>query len=676
MGLPTIAANIRFEFSRTMNHPTATNPSAAEEWESAPGFYQARVHWLLGHESSWVECYFHAATERVFPWTRARLSDEYGVIAIYRFDQVTEEFNEMGRVWKAYGRDLLYGSIDNYLRSPRIYREPGATDIDPNYTEWDIIPPSALTSCEDLRKRYGPNDFRVTSHDCVFETNADRDAYLAFINDEAAYATNPWKLGPNYTSKGVRRGWVFKDIHRHAAGHATAASRPILAVYNRSNTDSASDIIDSNFSQAQAGGAGANALAHDVAISWPWIPPDTQNAATLPGTTPDDSPVPTKTTLRETGYDYRHVWPGKSDAWAASGQALEVFQRGSQQWDDSACFTCGDTPPRSGKCPSGTRLCYWVVCGQSPYAPVSYVNFDHFPTRKEVALRAADAPDVPSTAEMSIFIPGTIGTICIITIFDTVLANYNFSPPATIAEWQDRFQLRHIPVRRTEFTNDPNGPYIPRRQAPGAGRLLSYIETNACQRGPGCGGVDFAFPSDIKPECIGTYGCYPCTAPCPPDPRCLENPPDPCCVDDICWICPDLCFPCNSEFTDAECAANGCTSDPSRRLLPQTLQDRTEVTRLLIDSPVWTKCNKKLRVCEMLNDCRDLPCPRCIRAQEGGHQLAIGGILFWWMTPRIPAGIPEPHESPGTCLGSNDHIAVWTSNVELDKDFLCYEPAT
>jgi hypothetical protein len=684
MGLPFITANARFDFSRTMNHPSASAPTDGETWEKALGFYEAKIHWLLGDEPSWVECWFHAGTDRVFPWTRVRLSDEYGIIAVYRLDQVTEEFGDMGRVWKAYGRDLLYGSVDNYLRSPRIYTQPGATDIDPNYTEWNILHPSVVSTCEDLAKKFGPDDERVTSHDCAFETNAERDAYLSSINAESSYATDAQKLGPNYTSKGIRRGWVFKDIHRHAAGTPLAGSRPILGVYNRSDTDLESDIIDSNFSQAQAGGSGANALARDVSITWPWLPEVT---GTLPGTTPGDAPIPIAAPETvESGYDYRQVWPGKADPFAGSGQALEVFQRGSQVWDDSVCFSCGektpgpggppDGPPGPGGsvCPGGGRICYFVTCAQTPYLPVSHTFFDHLPTRAEVLNRSIDTPDVPSQAEQSIIVPATLGTICVISVFDSVLANYNFNRPYTITEWINRHMLRHIPVRRTEFTNDPAGPYIARRAAAGAGRLLSYIESNGCERGPGCEGVAFAFPSDVD-GCDGTYDCHPCTAACPPDPRCLESPANPCCIDDICHICPVLCFPCNSEFTNAECAAGGCTSDPSRLILPQTLNDRTEVTNVTLNAPVWTKCGPAgMRVCKVHGDCSVLKCGGCIRAQDGGRQVAIGGIAFWWMTPTIPDGIPLPSESFGTCLGSNDHIAVWTSNAALDGDFLCYEP--
>lgn len=602
MGLPFITANARFEFSRTMNHPTATAPVDVETWESAPGFYESKVHWLLGHEPSWVECWFHAGTDHVFPWTRARLSDEYGVIAIYRLDQVTEEFGDRGRVWKAYGRDALYGTVDNYMRSPRISTQPGATDADPGYTEWPVVPPGQLVSCETLLRQADGDTTRFdyqncllavdctgagTPVDCTFKTDADRDTILSGLNAESNYSTQPDKLGPNYTGKGVRRGWVFKDIHRHSAGSAEAESRPILGVYNRSDSDLDSDVIDSNFSQAQAGGSGANALARDVSISWPWAQSD---APAVPGGNSLDDPVPVPSTETiEAGYDYRHVWPGKADQFAVSGQALEVFQRGGLEWDDSVCFSCGERTPGGG-CPNGKRLCYFVTCTPSPFVRPSHEMFDHFPTR-------AEAIGVAETSAN----PLIVGTQCVISVFDSALGTYSYAPPGSLTEWIGRHQLRQIPVRRTEFTNDSAGPYIVRDQP--VGRAIGLIGSSACQRGPGCPDCEgklYAFPSIITEDCEGQYDCFQCSEEeCPPDPRCSKVPPDPCCLPDLCYICPQFCFPCNQEFTDAECVAGGC-DDPFRLIVNEAVLDRVTSNSRFTQTPVWSMCNGTIRVCREL----------------------------------------------------------------------------
>ena len=329
-----------------MNHPTATNPAAAEVWETAPGLYEARLHWTLGREPDWIECWLHAGTARVFPWTRVRAYDEAGVLAIYRFDQVQEEFTESGRIWKAYGRDALYGVTDNYLRPDRADRQAGATSQDAAYTEWPSLvadpayPNQELVSRDTLRVKFGSDDARVTNEDpatrlWAFETDAELDTFLTTHTAESSYSTEPNKIGPNYEGKGVRRGWVFKDIFRHSAGSFDSASRPVLAVYNRpppsfdTPEDEAAyygslaaqegEALDSNFSQAQAGGAGANALAYDVAVSWPW-----HNSAT-----PDS------------GYDYRTVWPGNVGAFAPSGQAVELARRGDFVFDPNQCIDGG-----------------------------------------------------------------------------------------------------------------------------------------------------------------------------------------------------------------------------------------------------------------------------------------------------------------------------------------------
>ena len=348
-------ANVKFEFS-DMNHPVAGDTSGSEVWTTAQGFFKATIHWELGHTPDWIDCYFHAAESRQFPWTRVRATDENGAIGIWRFDHIEEQFEGGSRQWRAVGRCALYGVVDNYLRSPRIKAEEDPdNDDDPGYTEWPIIPPSSLTTLEDLEDR--AKDVRTVgcariqdvtgcgsaadpctledalgttiveggsqffkSLPCVFDRNSDRDTFLVNNFSESRYNQEPSKLGPNYMSKGVRRGWVFKDIMRHSSGSFDSASRPILAVYNRSlgsePITNEGSVIRSNFQQSQSPGAGANALAYDVAISWPWI-----------GSSTGDS-----------GYDYRTVWPGKTDTYAPSGQAVELKQRGQFAWDDDQCW--------------------------------------------------------------------------------------------------------------------------------------------------------------------------------------------------------------------------------------------------------------------------------------------------------------------------------------------------
>ena len=355
-------ANVKFEFSN-MQHPTAGTPADSEVWTAAPGFFKAVLHWELGHTPDWIDCYFHAAQTREFPWVRVRATDENGAIGIWRFDTIEEQFEGGSRQWHATGRCALYGVVDNYLRSPRIKAEEDPdNDDDSGYTDWPIIPPAGLLTHEDLVaadknakstvdcKRMqdetgcGSSDDPCTLADalsttiipggsqflkslpCVFKDNSDRDTFLDNNFAESRFNQETDKLGPNYTAKGVRRGWVFKDIMRHASGSVGSESRPILAVYNRSlgglgSISGEGSIINSNFQQSQVAGAGANALAYDVAISWPWL----------------------ESTTGDSGYDYRTVWTGKDDAYVPSGQAVEIAQRGQFEWDDEQSF--GPTEP-------------------------------------------------------------------------------------------------------------------------------------------------------------------------------------------------------------------------------------------------------------------------------------------------------------------------------------------
>ena len=346
-----------------MNHPEAGAPADSEVWTKASGLFKAMLHWELGHTPDWIDCYFHAAQDREFPWVRVRATDENGPIGIWRFDTIEEQFEGGSRQWRATGRCALYGAVDNYMRSPRIKAEEDPdNDDDPGYTEWPIIHQTSLFTYDVLkltdmhasrtvhcglmqaRTGCGSYDDPCTMEDalatpiiaggvqnlnylpCVFATFDDRDAFLDNNFAESRYNQETDKLGPNYSTKGVRRGWVFKDIMRHASGSVGAESRPILAVYNRSlgglgSIAGEGSPINSNFQQSQVAGAGANTLAYDVAISWPW----------LGSGTPDS------------GYDYRTVWPGKTDLYAPSGQAVELAQRGQFEWDDDQSF--GPTEP-------------------------------------------------------------------------------------------------------------------------------------------------------------------------------------------------------------------------------------------------------------------------------------------------------------------------------------------
>jgi len=479
-------ANIRFEFS-DMNHPTAGDPVGGEAWQSAPAFYEAELHWLLGHTPDYIECYFHAADQRQFPWTRVRAYDENGVIGIWRFDTIEEQFEATQRVWRAVGRCVLYGAVDNYMRSPRIKADQAMAegdpdlDDDPGYTEWPIIPPKLLVTLEDLEHRFAEDHFRVRScatlieetgcggalspcsgggdeeqdcdtgehshgnfpychpdgiihtgsqeaaylaagSPCIYDRNTDRDEFLLNNFAESRYNVEESKLGPNYVWKGVRRGWVFKDILRHSAGTHSAASRPILGVYNRTKvndnpiTDEGNP-IRSNFQQSQVAGAGSSALAYDVAVSWPWI-------------IPEDTSEIERQALGEyegdSGYDYRTVWPGKTDTYAPSGQAVEIFQRGSEEWDDEQMFACpGMGPPCPDVGPDDVKT--YLVYFQTQTVQ-KFVEISGYPTRDVICANK------PGAAHINI-----AGMGVLVMVIDTGLASYDVSPPLTINEWLGRF---------------------------------------------------------------------------------------------------------------------------------------------------------------------------------------------------------------------------------------------
>ena len=457
-------ANVIFEFS-TMNHPTAEDASDSETWTKAQGFFKAALYWELGHTPDWIDCYFHAAQAREFPWVRVRATDENGPIGIWRFDTIEEQFEGGSRQWRATGRDALYGVVDNYLRSPRIKAEEDPdNDDDPGYTEWPIIPPASLFTYEDLLaedkaakrtvdcKRMqdetgcGGSDDPCTLADalsttiiaggsqflralpCVFATNDDRDAFLDNNFAESRFNQETDKLGPNYSAKGVRRGWVFKDIMRHASGSVGTESRPILAVYNRSlgglgSISGEGSVINSNFQQSQAAGAGASALAYDVAVSWPWL--------TLSQDAVESVVEPANNSGADTGYDYRTVWTGKSDTYAGSGQAIEVFRRGSQEWDDAQGFGCGgNNIPCPGEAPAPvvTVLTYFQA------TILKHVELDHFPTRAEIC----EIKPIPESKLI-----GGMGVI--VTVIDTRVADYDLTAPSSLPEWLNR--LRLAPLR-------------------------------------------------------------------------------------------------------------------------------------------------------------------------------------------------------------------------------------
>ena len=483
-------ANVKFTFS-DMNHATAGDPIGNETWQSAPGFYEAKLHWLLGHTPDYIECYFHAADARQFPWVRVRAYDENGVIGIWRFDSIEEQFEATQRVWKATGRCVLYGAVDNFMRSPRIKADQAVIeddedlDTDPNYTEWPILSAKSLATLEDLEDRFseeqprrssckalieqtgcgaalqpcsggyggepeedcdagehshpnypychndefdhGPSAsqgaaYTAAGEPCVYDRNSDRDDFLTNNFAESRYNTEESKLGPNYVWKGVRRGWVFRDILRHSAGTHDAASRPILGVYNRSpvNDNPITDegtVIRNNFQQSQQAGVGSNALAYDVAVSWPWIVPD--EVSDLEEITSGDY-------KGDSGYDYRTVWPGKIDTYAAGGQAVEIFQRGSQEWDDASAFGCQESIPCPDEGPSTDGVTVYLLFFQT--SVIDFVALDAFPTRTEICALAPD-PDFTSIIGMGVMV----------TIIDHNLGTYDVSAPTSIQEWTSRF---------------------------------------------------------------------------------------------------------------------------------------------------------------------------------------------------------------------------------------------
>lgn len=267
-----------------MDVPTAFSPGA-EVWVNAPYLISAEMHSTLGNTPSWIDAKFAITSPTPFPWVRMRAIDKIDgvIIAIWRFDAVKKSFDGNQLVWEAIGRDALYGVQDNSLRPPTAFLQPGQISTDPSYTEWPTAP---LANAADF--------------------------------EEAAFPAVTEKIGPNYTNKAALRGWAVKDMTRFAAGNANSPSRPIIAVYNRGKDiipngqvtplgDTAEgELLTSNFSQAQ--GDSANTLIRDVTKSWPWTAEEGVGI----------------------GYDYRTVWPGKVDPFAASGQAMELFPRGSQ----------------------------------------------------------------------------------------------------------------------------------------------------------------------------------------------------------------------------------------------------------------------------------------------------------------------------------------------------------
>jgi hypothetical protein len=277
--------------------------AGAEMWIPAPYLISAEMHSTLGNSPSWIDAKFAITSPTPFPWIRMRAIDKIDgvVIAIWRFDAVKKSFDGNVLVWEAIGRDALYGIQDNSLRPPTRYMQPGGVNPDPAYTEW---PTTATTA--------NAADF-----------------------EEATFPTVTEKVGPNYMNKAAKRGWIVKDMTRFSAGYASSPSRPIIAVYNRGKDIipqgqttplgevAEGEILRSNFSQAQ--GDSANQLVRDVTKSWPWT---SQEGVGI-------------------GYDYRAVWPGKTDPFAVSGQAMELFPRGSQVGG----IPCIDFPVPCPPCP-------------------------------------------------------------------------------------------------------------------------------------------------------------------------------------------------------------------------------------------------------------------------------------------------------------------------------------
>jgi hypothetical protein len=284
-----------------MDSPTAMS-AGAETWTTAPYLISAVMHSTLGNAPSEIDAKFAITSPAPFPWIRMRAIDKIDgvVIAIWRFDSVKKSFDGNVMVWEAIGRDALYGIQDNSIRPPTRFLQPGGVNPDAAYTEW---PTATLANAADF--------------------------------EEAAFPAVTEKVGPNYMNKAAKRGWIVKDMTRFAAGYAGSPSRPIIAVYNRGKDiiphgqttplgDAAEgELLRSNFAQAQ--GDSANQLIRDVTKSWPWT---AQEGVGI-------------------GYDYRAVWPGKVDPFAVSGQAMELFPRGSQVGG----IPCIDFPVPCPDCP-------------------------------------------------------------------------------------------------------------------------------------------------------------------------------------------------------------------------------------------------------------------------------------------------------------------------------------
>ena len=156
-------------------------------------------------------------------------------------------------------------------------------------------------------------------------------------------------------------------------------------------------------------------------ISWPWLAPAAQIEV-------EQRANPANTSGADTGYDYRTVWTGKSDTYAPSGQAVEVFRRGSQEWDDAQGFSCGgDNIPCPGEGPDGVvTICLYFQTG----AVIKFFTSDHYPTRAEICDEAPVASN-PIIAGMGV----------IVTVIDTGVATYDLSEPAGVSEWISRLGL-------------------------------------------------------------------------------------------------------------------------------------------------------------------------------------------------------------------------------------------
>jgi hypothetical protein len=304
--------------SKNMAMPTADSPDASqEEWEPAKYLIRARVYAHLGHRPSYVEATFAiTGVGAVFPWQRVKAVDRMTgtPIGIWRAESVVRESDpELGLVWRLRGVDCLYGVEDNYIRSPFINSLPE------DYTEWPTV-----------------------------DVAREED----FTNEGFPSARE--KVGPNYVGAKARRGWIFKDLTRFSSGSYDSPSRPIVAVYNRSDPVWDGNELNANWSLAS--GIPANRLMADVAKAWPWPPGE-----------------------KGIGWDYRSTWIGKEEPFSPSGQAVEIFPRGSQK-PDLPCFG-NPGPPRTGNKP----------CGEIKYL-VAY--FQGVPTLKAMILNDPPSPDL------------------------------------------------------------------------------------------------------------------------------------------------------------------------------------------------------------------------------------------------------------------------------------------